>query len=268
MAADGTLTEVRSPDGTMLGVEVVGDGPPLVAVHGGTADRTRWAPVVAPLAERFTLYLLDRRGRGASTREADGPYALGLETDDVVAVLQAAGDGEPVRLLGHSYGALIGLDVLRRAPSSVARALLYEPPFDTPGHRVVSADALATVKARLAGDDREGALVAFYELVIGMDPAPIRALPVWQARLAAVHTIVREGEIGLQFAPDPADFADVRVPVRLLAGTESPAPFGAAARAAADAIPGAELVWLEGQAHTMIDADPPGFVEHVLSFLA
>lgn len=260
----GELREVESPDGTVLGVEVVGSGPPLVAIHGGTADRSRWAPVVAPLAERFELHLLDRRGRGASTRESDGPYALEREAEDAIAVCEAAGGD--VRLLGHSYGGLVGLEVLRLG-GPVERALLYEPAFDTPGQRIAPPEAFDVVKGHLDRGDRDAALVAFYELVIGIDPSPIRALPVWQARLAAVHTLTREGDIGLTYRLEPGALDGVRVPVRVLAGTTSPAPFGAAARAAAEAINGAELVWLEGQGHTMIDADPAGFVAQVLDFL-
>ena len=48
----------------------------------------------------------------------------------MLAVIDAI--GEPVRYLGHSYGALIGLEALTRT-SAIERALLYEPPFDTPG---------------------------------------------------------------------------------------------------------------------------------------
>jgi pimeloyl-ACP methyl ester carboxylesterase len=57
------IIDVTAPDGTVVGVERLGSGPPLLAVHGGTADRTRWAPVRNALAEVFTVYLLDRRGR-------------------------------------------------------------------------------------------------------------------------------------------------------------------------------------------------------------
>jgi pimeloyl-ACP methyl ester carboxylesterase len=263
--AAGELQRVRSRDGSLLGVEVLGSGPALLAVHGGTADRTRWAPVRDALAQRFTLHLLDRRGRGDSSQEADGAYALEREAEDVVAVAEAA--GPPVRLLGHSYGALIGMEVLRLRPDVVERALLYEPPFDTPGQRVVPPESLAAMKELLAAGDREGALVHFYEQIIGVDPTPLKPLPIWQARIAAVHTLVREGEIGLQYTCDPAGFAGLDVPVRLLAGTDSPPAFGAAAKAAVDAIPGAELVWLDGQGHTMIDADSAGFVEQVVDFL-
>ena len=241
----------------MIGVEVDGAGTPLVCVHGSTADRSRWAPIRASLAETFELHLMDRRGRGASTQESSAPYALEREADDVIAVAEAAGGA--VRLLGHSYGALISLEVLRLRADLVEVAVLYEPPFDTPGHRIAPPEAFGVVTERLDAGDREGALIAFYELIIGVDPTPLRRLPIWQARLAAVHTLVREGEIGLSYVPDARAFRGVDVPVHVLAGTTSPPAFGAAARTATGALPRAELHWLEGYGHTMIDADPIGF---------
>ncbi|GAA3811466.1 alpha/beta hydrolase [Nocardioides panacisoli] len=260
---DGSLLEVTSADGATIGVEVVGSGPSLVAMHGSTADRSRWAPVREALSRHFTLYLVDRRGRGASTGDPDS-YALRRETEDVVAVAAACDDLPGY--LGHSYGAVIGLDLLATAPDTIAAALLYEPPFDIGGHTTFPPGFLDAYEDLLAAGDREAALQMFYRAVIGIDPEPMRALPIWQARLAAAHTLVREGRIGLRYAPGQEDFADVGIPVEILAGTTSPPVFGAAAEAAASAIPGARLTWLEGQGHTMIDADPDGFVRKMLDF--
>ncbi|GAA1197332.1 alpha/beta fold hydrolase [Pseudonocardia alaniniphila] len=61
---------VVSPDGTELGFETVGDGPPMLLVHGAASDRHRWAPVQEQLARHYRVHMLDRRGRGLSTREA------------------------------------------------------------------------------------------------------------------------------------------------------------------------------------------------------
>jgi pimeloyl-ACP methyl ester carboxylesterase len=259
----GDLLEIKSTDGTLLGVQRIGQGPPLLAVHGGTADRTRWAPVMDTLGERFTLYLLDRRGRGASLRESQGPYALAREAEDAACVLQAI--GQPAFYLGHSYGALIGMETLLLT-NTISKALLYEPPFDTPGHTLVPESFFDTFSGLLTDGDRERALELFYTDVIGIDPTPIRSLPIWQARLAAVHTLEREGRIGLDYSCDPARYATVTVPVRVLLGTESPAAFKAAAQAAAAAIPTSDLVELPGQGHGMIDADPQGFAKQVLDF--
>jgi hypothetical protein len=64
------VIEVESPDGTLLGVEQLGSGPPLLVVHGGIADRSRWKPLAGPLAERFSVHLRwsARAGSGSPTR--------------------------------------------------------------------------------------------------------------------------------------------------------------------------------------------------------
>ncbi|HEX8083577.1 MAG TPA: alpha/beta hydrolase [Solirubrobacteraceae bacterium] len=259
------ILEIVSADGTKLGVERAGDGPPLLAVHGGIGDRSRWDLLKEHVADRFTLHLLDRRGRGASRDEATGPYALDREVEDVLAVIEAI--GAPVRYLGHSYGALLGLEALTRT-DAIERALLYEPPFDTPGNVMIAGDVLDRIDERIAAGDRDAALEVFYREVLGADPAPFKELPMWPVRIAIAHTIVREGRIGLEYVLDPARFEHVDTPTRILLGTESPAPFRAAAVAAAAAIASSEIVALDGQGHTMIDADPRGFVRQVVDFMA
>ena len=258
------LIEVQSPDGTRLGVERVGSGPPLVAVHGGIGDRSRWTHLADRLADRFTLHLLDRRGRGASTRESTEPYALEREVEDVLAVIDAA--GEPVRYLGHSYGALIGMEALTRT-DRIERALLYEPPFDTPGHVMITAATLDTISSLIAAGDREGALDVFYRDVLGDGLDAVQgAADVAGAHRDRPHDRARgprrpdlPPRAGALRRRDDADAHPAR--------HGEPAPFRAAAEAAHVAIGSSDLVLLNGQGHTMIDADPDGFVRQVTDFL-
>src|SRR4051794_41984449 len=93
-----------SADGTRIGWEVAGDGPPLVLLHGSVADRGRWAAVRDGLGRRFTLHLVDRRGRGLSRAEAEGPYALAREAEDVAAVPGGGGAGALVLAPPHGGG--------------------------------------------------------------------------------------------------------------------------------------------------------------------
>ena len=81
---------VHSRDGTSIAYWRSGAGPPLLLVHGAVADHsTTWRLVLPELEKRFTVYAMDRRGRGGS---GDGPaYDLQREAEDVAAVVGAVG---------------------------------------------------------------------------------------------------------------------------------------------------------------------------------
>ena len=96
------MERLTAPSGTIVSYEKYGSGPPLVLVHGAFSDHhTNWEFVTPALKERFTVYAIARRGRG-DTDATDG-HSLEDEASDVVALIRAV--GEPVFLLGHSYGA-------------------------------------------------------------------------------------------------------------------------------------------------------------------
>jgi pimeloyl-ACP methyl ester carboxylesterase len=259
MAAAEVL-RVRSPDGTRIGCEVLGDGPPLLIVHGSTADRHRWAAVRDALAERFRLHLMDRRGRGLSAEEAPGPYALEREAQDVGAVLAAIGPA--TRVLAHSYGATCTLEAVAGG-ASAGRMLLYEPAFAA-GQEVFPLGALAGVDAALERGDREAALTIFFGDVLLLDEgavAALRSTPMWQDRLAAAHTLAREARAANSYEARPERLAAIGGPVRFLLGTDTAPALRSATLAARAALPGSDLVELAGHGHAAMDADPELFVE-------
>ena len=117
-------TTVPSADGTELAVRRSGQGSPIVLVHGTNGDLDTFALVEGLLAERHSVWVYSRRGRGGSGDGSD--YALGREVEDVLAVLQAAGGN--AHLLGHSGGALYCLFAATET-ASLRSLVLYEPPF-------------------------------------------------------------------------------------------------------------------------------------------
>ena len=95
---------IRSQDGTPIAAWHSGVGAPLLLVHGTTGDHTGWTPVRAALERHFTVWTLDRRGRGSSGDAT--AYALERECEDIAAVMDAIGG--VVHLLGQSFGGLWG----------------------------------------------------------------------------------------------------------------------------------------------------------------
>jgi len=75
-----TLLTVRSADGTPIACYRSGSGPALVVVHGSTNDHTNWDGIRPELEPFFTLYAVERRGRGAS---GDAPaYSFEREVEE------------------------------------------------------------------------------------------------------------------------------------------------------------------------------------------
>jgi pimeloyl-ACP methyl ester carboxylesterase len=116
MTVDPGRGTTTSLDGTPIAWFRSGDGPPVVLVHGATADHTAWRTAGPLLATSHTLYAIDRRGRGASGDTA--PYAIAREYEDVAAVVDAvaAAEGSPVDVVGHSFGGRVGLGAALLTP--------------------------------------------------------------------------------------------------------------------------------------------------------
>ena len=60
------MHSIQSEDGTPIRYFRRGHGPAILLIHGTAADHSRWAPVLPALQRHFTLYAMDRRGRGGS----------------------------------------------------------------------------------------------------------------------------------------------------------------------------------------------------------
>jgi pimeloyl-ACP methyl ester carboxylesterase len=269
MAGEQRLQRIVSRDGTEIASWSSGSGPPLVLVHGGLGDHTRWDVLRPHLEPHVTVHAMDRRGRGAS---GDGPeYRLEREHEDVAAVIDAvaAASGTAVDVYCSSFG---GLCAFGAAPltTNLRRLVLYEawPPVH-PEAFAPPAGTVARMEALLAEGDDEGALVLAYRELVGLteeELAEVRSQPSWPARVAAAHTIPREERAFATMPFDPEAAARIAVPVLLLVGTESP-DWGAEAATVAGALPDVQVAHLEGQGHVADLLAPEVVAASLLGFL-
>jgi pimeloyl-ACP methyl ester carboxylesterase len=269
---------VLAPDGTPIAVFEDGIGPPLVLVHGATADHTTWRTSGPLLARRHRLHAIDRRGRGASGDGAVGaPYGIEREYDDLVTVAEAVatasgGAGGVVDVVGHSYGGRIALGAALHT-AAIRRVVCYEgaPPSDF-GPRYQDADAgtLRRVEALVAAGDRDEALATFMREIVGMPPeelAAFRANPIWPRRAAAVDTTIRELRAEVDEAAGLGALGAVRQPVLQILGGASDAPFAAATRALDARLRNGRVVTIDGARHAAHHTHAAAFVDAVEAFL-
>jgi pimeloyl-ACP methyl ester carboxylesterase len=108
-----------------------GSGKPLVLMHGGLVDARWFEPNLAALAERFHVYLPERRGHG-HTPDVPGPITYQLMAGDTIAFLDAV-VGEATDLVGHSDGAVVAMLVAMQRPELVNRLVMISGGFNKSG---------------------------------------------------------------------------------------------------------------------------------------
>jgi pimeloyl-ACP methyl ester carboxylesterase len=107
--------------------------------------------VLPALTQHFQVYAVDRRGRGASGDAL--VYAIEREIEDIVALVDSI--GEPVNLLGHSYGGICALEAALYT-QNIRKLVLYEPPVPIAGVAIYPEGLIEQLEALLAAGDREG----------------------------------------------------------------------------------------------------------------
>jgi pimeloyl-ACP methyl ester carboxylesterase len=120
--AEMTTGSVVSTDGTRIGYLRVGRGPAVVLLHGSSESARSHTQLALALADAFTVYLPDRRGRGLS-----GPHrpdhSIRTEVEDLQAVLTESG---AQKVFGASVSGLIALEAARTQPA-IRQVAAYEP---------------------------------------------------------------------------------------------------------------------------------------------
>jgi len=213
------------------------------------ADHRFYAPLAEELADHFTVYGFDRRGRGQSGDA--GPYAVEREVEDLGALVALA-EG-PVFVYGHSAGSALALRAAA-AGLEISSLALADPPFAPRGYddeaaRAEHAEQAARIRELNGRGDYEGS-VTFFLKDYGLPDRDLEAMlrsPAGAVMLDCARTlpydyaVLGDGLVPTELA------AEVGVPTLVLAAEEAPE----AARALAEAMPNARFRPMEASTHEL-----------------
>ena len=262
-----TTTERRMQIGGvgLYVTEPVGDGEPLVIVHGGWTDHTVFDAVVAPLARSFTVVRYDRRGHSRS--EYGGPAPRRRDEDDLAELIERIDLG-PAHLLGTSYGALIALGLAARRPELVRSVLAHEPPVLGLVPDPETEALIASIQDQLASGDVSGGTQRFFEQAV-LGPGAWERLPAGLRRAAIgnAQTFIDLREDPDWATPDLEALSRHPRPVLITTGETSPSWLRESPRAAAEAARIATLT-IAGAGHSPHLTHPAALVEVVEAFAA
>ena len=176
--------------GASLYYEVLGSGPTLLIIAGGSGDADSSDKIVHELTANYTVVTYDRRGyaRSKIDNSADA-LRMEMESDDAHHLLAALGT-RPASVLGSSIGAVIALDLAVRYPDQVGTVIAHEPPAiyltssQSEGQRS-QGGSIQDIKDRF---QREGADAAMKEFagMVGVNDLPTGSTQTGEQRTANV----------------------------------------------------------------------------------
>lgn len=250
--------------GVPLAVDDRGSGPPVVLVHGVASARTVWAETVGALGSEVRTIAYDRRAYGDSG--APEPYTattVGEQADDLIELMSALGIASAV-LVGHALGALVALDVLMRAPTSVAAAVLIEPPvlWLSPRGPETVGDLRDAIELGARDGGPAGAVEAYLEHVAGPDALDLYGDERAAAARHDTRAFAADLAAGPSWSATRRELRGVEVPVSLVTGWRSSPVQQEATRALADLMPSAKLIELEAGHLAMLE-QPETIAEEV-----
>jgi pimeloyl-ACP methyl ester carboxylesterase len=115
-------------DGERIHYRSLGEGPPMVLVHGlaGQMRNFEYLPL-ADLARRWRIVLVDRPGSGLSPRRDDAKAGLAAQGLLLAHFIRALRLAQPPLLVGHSLGGAVALSTALQDPEAIAGVALIAP---------------------------------------------------------------------------------------------------------------------------------------------
>ena len=220
-------------------------------LHSSGLSGRQWrrlAPLVA--ARGFRAVVPDFTGHGASDPWPEPrSFSVRTDVDNFVTLLEAEG---PAHVVGHSYGALVGLLAALASPAYVRSLALFEP---VAFGALAASDAepraeLGRIDFRWgAADDREHWLRTFVDYW-GGDGAWAALREEARAEFRRVGWVVREGVRTLMEDTTPAAaYQVIRCPVTLMTGARSPLAARTVVERLGESLPDARVVTIPGAGH-------------------
>lgn len=251
-------------NGLRIAYERVGQGPPLILVHGAADDSRSWRPQVDGLSDEFTVVAWDEPGAG---RSSDLPENFTL-TDDAHCLSGLIDTLElgPAHIAGLSWGGTVVLELYRCRPDLAATLIMIDTYAGWKGSLPAEEVAARVAGARQMLDAPPGRFDPTFPGLFAGEP-PAQFVPLLAAIAGDVRPATLRHQLSLMAEADHRDLLPrIAVPTLLVWGKHDVrSPLGVAHQFDA-AIPDTELVVIEDAGHVSNLDQPERVNEAVRSF--
>jgi pimeloyl-ACP methyl ester carboxylesterase len=262
-------------NGTTLHYLDVGQGEPVVLIHGMAGDYRAWRGQIAALSKRYRVIAYSRRWHHPNNGGGEADYTMGRHILDLLAMMDLL-NITPAHLIGHAYGAQMAAAIARDHPEDVRSVVLVEP-------ALMGLLSGTPEGAKFQSEQRENYLRAQMSLRDGFPDMAVRAMvdyaygwPGYESFSSKEQELLKDNvdALGRQInakKPDPpfvaADARRIHAPVLFVEGQKSPEMRHKVGDAFLAARPATERVVVNGASHGVPWDATGAFNKAVLKFL-
>jgi pimeloyl-ACP methyl ester carboxylesterase len=255
----------------------LGQGPPLVCIHGSLLDFRTWSPVLGPLSRHHRVISPSLRHFFPEHWDGRGnDFTIAQHVADLIAFIGKLGLGT-IDLLGHSRGGHIAFRVAQQRPDLLRRLILGEPggTLDAslaaaepiPASGPPSPAPVAVAAEMIAAGKIEEGLTYFADALEG--PGGWMRFPETMKQELRDNARTLLGQINEQRQPySRSDAETIQVPTLFIGGENTPGALPIILRALAAHVAGARVAIIPNTTHPMYIQDPVRFSAAVVDFLA
>lgn len=255
----------------------IGEGTPLVCVHGSLNDFRGWIAVMKPLSANHRLIIPSLRHYFPAHWDGKGgQFTMAQHVDDMIAFIEGLALG-PVDLIGHSRGGHLAFRLALKRPELIRKLVLAEPGgtldetlmpdnADDGPPAAGSRAHVAQASEKIDAGDLDGGLRAFTDGING--PGSWDAMPAAdrQMREDNAYTLLAQVNEGRQpYAKAEAEA--LSLPTLFVGGADTPGLLPVVLRALAEHVPNAKTAIIPDAGHGMFRQQPKAFCDAVLPFL-
>lgn len=233
-------------NGVKIWYATFGHGEPVVMLHGGLASADYWGRQIRALEGRYHVIVMDSRGHGRSSRDAQ-PFGYDLMASDVLALMDFLSI-KKAAIVGWSDGAIIGLDIAMHHPERVSKLFAFAANSDPSGVADIAKSDVFNAYIARAGEEYK------------------RLSPTPTEYKAFVEEITKMWETQPKWTD--ADLAGIKVPTWIVDADHDEAIKRENTEFMAAHIPGAGLLIQPEVSHFSFLQDPEQFTNDLLHFLA
>lgn len=264
---------VESIAGVRLHVQSLGrpGGSTVVLVHGMTTSLASFYFSIAPvIAAEHRVIMYDLRGHGRSEATPSG-YGIGSMAGDLAAIVDRHAPSGPLAIVGHSFGAVVGLRYVLDHPGRVRKLVFAEGPLPVFVEDEDEEGALAEVDAEMVVAN----ILAVQEHAVAHLPTSTREVLRGTGRRtrrvrSRTSVLMKETALLADLARDQditdAEIARCDCPVLLCYGTRTLPAMEATRKRMSAILPNATMRMFDS-GHLMLNEVSGPFAAEVMAFL-